>query len=71
MTHRRRDRPCRVTVDSLSTDTRFAFRSLRTVHLGVASSHGYGILNGLAGTEDRGYLTAVPWPGRWLRFESP
>ena len=71
MTHRRRDRPWRVTVDSLSADTRFAFRSPRTAHFGAASSHGCGILGGLAGTEYRRCLAAVPSPGRRPGFESP
>jgi hypothetical protein len=71
MIHHRRARPWRVTVDSPSADTPFAFRSPRTAHFGAASSYGCGILSGLAGTEDRCYLAAVPWPGRRLRFESP
>ena len=35
MTHRRRDRPWRVTVDSLSAETRFRVRSPRTAHFGA------------------------------------
>jgi hypothetical protein len=71
MTHRRRDRPWRVTVDSLSADSRFASRSPRTVHFGAGSSHGCGTLCGLAGTEYRRCLAALPSPGGRHEIESP
>lgn len=60
MTHRRRDRPWRVTVDSLSAETRFAFRSPKTAYFGAATSHGCGTPGGRAWAEYRRCLAAVP-----------
>jgi hypothetical protein len=71
MTHRRRDRPWRVTVDSLSADSRFASKSLRTAHFGAGSSHGCGTLDGLAGIKFRRPLTTVLSPRRRPGIESP
>ena len=42
MTQRRRDRPRRVTVDSLSAETHFASRSSTKARFWAASSHGRG-----------------------------
>ena len=71
MTHRRRDRPWRVTVDSPSADTRFAFRSLGTAKFRAATSHGYGTPGSRAGAEDCRCLAAVPSPEDGPAIQSP
>jgi hypothetical protein len=71
MTHRRRERPWRVTVDSLSADTRFTSKSPRTAHFGARSSRGCGTLGGLTGTEYHRSVVAVTSPGGRHEIESP
>jgi hypothetical protein len=71
MTHRRRDCPWRVTVDSLSADIRFAFSSPRTAHFGAATSQGCGTPGSRAGVEYRRFLAAVPSPEDRPAIQSP
>ena len=71
MTHRRRARPWRVTVDSLSADTSFTSRSPRTVHFRAVPSNGCGPPDYLAATEKRRSLLPPPSPGGRHAIESP